>query len=87
MSPSMAFPRPKKLYIVFGEPIYMEKLPAELDERGKRKYILDRIDEFYVRMEEEDKKKYGGKRKGRHDRDDKDRRYHKDRHDKGWYQG
>ena len=60
MSPSMAFPRPKKLYTVFGEPIYMEKLPPELDERGKRKYILDKIDEFYVKMDKEDKEKYGG---------------------------
>ena len=57
-APHMKFPRPRKLYVAFGDAIDPAALPEELDEKGRRKYILDRLDEFYKKMDEEDRKKY-----------------------------
>ena len=57
-APHMKLPRPRKLYVIFGDPIDPARLPEELDEKAKRKYILDRIEEFYKKMDEEDRKKY-----------------------------
>jgi len=58
MSPAMTFPRPRKVYVNFGKPIYMEEIPAELGEKEKRRYILDKIEEYYKKMDAEDKKRY-----------------------------
>lgn len=55
MSPDMTFPRPKKLYVRFGEPIYMENLPAEFSVKEKIALILDKINEFYKNMDAADK--------------------------------
>ena len=58
MSPEMKFPRPRKLTVTFGDPIWPDKLPEELDERGKRRYMLEKISEFYEQEDAKDKKKY-----------------------------
>ena len=55
MSPAMKFPRPRKLTVTFGDPIWPDKLPDTLDERGKRRYILEKISEFYEREDAKDK--------------------------------
>lgn len=58
MAPHMKFPRPRKLTVTFGDPIYPGALPEELDERGKRRYILEKIEEFYKAEDAKDKAKY-----------------------------
>ena len=58
MSPHMKFPRPKKLYVVYGDPIFPSQIPQELNEKEKRKYILDKIEEFYREMDAKDREKY-----------------------------
>ncbi len=60
MSPHMKFPRPRKLYVVYGEPISPSQMPQELNEKEKRKYILDKIEEFYGEMDAKDREKYPG---------------------------
>lgn len=58
MSPHMKFPRPRKLYVVFGDMIDPAEIPAELDEKAKRRYILDKIEVFYREMDAKDREKY-----------------------------
>lgn len=58
LAPHMKFPRPRKLTVTFGEMIDPSSLPKELDEKEKRKYLLDKIQEFYVKMDQLDKEKY-----------------------------
>ncbi|MGE4446643.1 MAG: hypothetical protein AB7C92_08400, partial [Synergistaceae bacterium] len=58
MSPHMKFPRPRKLYVVYGDPIFPSEIPQELTEKEKRKYILDKIEEFYREMDAKDREKY-----------------------------
>lgn len=58
LSPHMKFPRPCKLEVVFGDPIYPEDIPKELNEKEKRRYLLDKIEEFYVLMDNKDREKY-----------------------------
>ncbi len=55
MAPDMTLPRPTKIYVEFGEPIYMEDLPSELNDREKIALILDKINEFYKKMDAKDK--------------------------------
>jgi len=55
MAPYMKFPRPRKLYVVFGKPIDPGKLPENLTEKEKLKYILNKISEFYKEMDEKDR--------------------------------
>jgi len=55
MAPDMTFPRPVKVYIEFGEPIYMEDLPQDVKDREKIAIILDKINEFYKKKDAEDK--------------------------------
>ncbi len=58
MSPHMKFPRPRKLYVVYGDPIFPAEIPKELMEIEKRKYILEKIEEFYRKMDAKDREKY-----------------------------
>lgn len=58
LAPHMKFPRPRKITVTFGNLIDPTALPNELDEKGKRQYILDKISEFYKQMDEKDQKKY-----------------------------
>lgn len=58
MSPHMTFPRPRKLYVVFGDPIDPADIPKEFGEKEKRQYILDKINEFYKEMDEKDRELY-----------------------------
>ena len=58
LSPHMKFPRPCKLYVVYGDPIFPSEIPAESTEKEKRKYILDKIEEFYIEMDTKDREKY-----------------------------
>jgi len=58
MSPHMKFPRPRKLYVVYGDPIFPAEIPQELTEKEKRKYILEKIEEFYRKMDAKDREKY-----------------------------
>lgn len=58
LSPSMHFPLPYKVTVTFGKPIYPSEIPADLGNKAKRQYILDKIDEFYHKMDEADRKLY-----------------------------
>lgn len=58
LAPHMKFPRPRKLYVVFGDPIDPADIPEGLSEKEKRKYILNRIEAFYKEMDINDKEKY-----------------------------
>ncbi|NLV81434.1 MAG: 1-acyl-sn-glycerol-3-phosphate acyltransferase [Synergistaceae bacterium] len=58
LSPHMKFPRPRKITVTFGDPIDPNFLPVGLDERGKRKYILNKIEDFYKQMDAKDREKY-----------------------------
>jgi len=62
LAPHMKFPRPRKIYVVFGDPIYPSEIPQDLSEKEKRKYILDRIESFYKEMDAKDRAQYGSKR-------------------------
>lgn len=41
--PHLKFPRPRKIRVVFGEPIYPADIPGELSEKQKRSFILDKL--------------------------------------------
>ena len=58
MSPHMKYPRPRKLYVVYGDPIFPSEIPQEMNEKEKRKYILDKIEEFFREMDAKDREKY-----------------------------
>lgn len=58
LSPQMKFPRPRKLTVTFGDPIDPAALPEGLTEKEKRRYILDKIEEFYRAEDAKDKAKY-----------------------------
>lgn len=58
LSPHMKFPRPCKLYVVYGEPIDPAGLPDGLTEKEKRRYILSEIEAFYKEMDARDRKLY-----------------------------
>ncbi len=55
MAPDMTLPRPHRVYVEFGEPIFMEELPSELSDKDKIRLILDKINEFYRKMDAKDK--------------------------------
>lgn len=55
LSPHMSFPRPVKLRVEFGDPIDPAAIPAELDDKAKRRYILEKIEAFYKEMDAKDK--------------------------------
>lgn len=55
MARDMKFPRPTKVYVEFGEPIYMEDLPSDLKDKEKIAIILEKINEFYKKKDAEDK--------------------------------
>lgn len=55
MARDMKFPRPTRLYVEFGEPIYMEDLPQELKDKEKIAIILEKINAFYKKKDAEDK--------------------------------
>ncbi|MDO5116337.1 MAG: lysophospholipid acyltransferase family protein [Synergistaceae bacterium] len=57
-APHMKFPRPHKLTVVFGDPIDPAALPEGLNEKEKRRYILEKIEEFYRAEDAKDKEKY-----------------------------
>ena len=54
----MRFPRPCKLTFTFGDPIDPAQLPEGLNEKEKRRYILDKIEEFYKEQDAIDKAKH-----------------------------
>lgn len=58
LSPHMKFPRPYKLSVTFGDPIDPATIPEGLKEKEKRRYILDKIEEFYKAEDAKDKAKY-----------------------------
>ena len=58
LPPHKTFPRPKKLSVIFGDPIDPAKLPEGLNEKEKRRYILSKIEEFYKEQDDIDKAKY-----------------------------
>ncbi|MCD8392142.1 MAG: 1-acyl-sn-glycerol-3-phosphate acyltransferase [Cloacibacillus porcorum] len=58
LSPQMKFPRPRKLTVTFGDPIDPAALPEGLTEKEKRRYILDKIEEFFRAEVAKDKAKY-----------------------------
>lgn len=58
LAPHMKFPRPRKITVTFGNLIDPTALPDGLDEKSKRKYILDKIGDFYRQMDAKDKEKY-----------------------------
>ncbi|MEG1641578.1 MAG: lysophospholipid acyltransferase family protein [Synergistaceae bacterium] len=58
MAPHMKFPRPSKITVTYGKEIDPTLIPTDFDEKAKRKYILDKIEEFYKKMDESDRKKY-----------------------------
>ena len=63
LAPHMRFPRPRKITVTFGEAIDPAAFPAEMDDKAKRAYILETIEKFYLKMQEEDRKKYPLKEK------------------------
>lgn len=58
LAPHMRFPRPCKLTVTFGDPIDPAGLPETLSEKEKRRYILDKIEEFYREQDAIDKEKH-----------------------------
>lgn len=58
LAPHMRFPRPRKLYLVFGDPIDPTALPEGLKEKEKLQYILNKIEEFYKEMDAKDRELY-----------------------------
>ena len=58
LAPHMRFPRPCKLTVTFGDPIDPAQLPEGLSEKEKRRYILDKIEEFYKEQDAADKAKH-----------------------------
>ena len=58
LAPHMRFPRPCKLTVTFGDPIDPAQLPEGLNEKEKRRYILDKIEEFYKEQDAADKAKH-----------------------------
>ena len=58
LAPHMRFPRPCKLTVTFGDPIDPAQLPEGLNEKEKRRYILDKIEEFYKEQDAIDKAKH-----------------------------
>ena len=58
LSPHMKFPRPCKLEVVFGDPIYPAEIPDGLNEKEKRRYLLERIEAFYRKMDADDRERY-----------------------------
>lgn len=59
-SPHMKFPRPKKLYVVYGDPIFPLEIGEGATEKEKRSHILDKIEEFYKKMDAKDREGYRG---------------------------
>lgn len=62
LAPHMKFPRPRKVTVTFGDIIDPSTFPAEFDEKEKRKYILEKIEEFYIKMDLKDREKYPRKK-------------------------
>ena len=58
LSPHMKFPRPCKLSVTFGDAIDPAGIDENLPDKEKRRYILDRIEEFYKAEDAKDKEKY-----------------------------
>ncbi|MCF0248479.1 MAG: 1-acyl-sn-glycerol-3-phosphate acyltransferase [Synergistes sp.] len=58
LSRHMTFPRPCKLTVTFGDPIDPASLPEDMPEKEKRRYILDKIEEFYRAEDAKDKEKH-----------------------------
>lgn len=55
LAPHMKFPRPRKITVHFGEIIDPMKIPGDLPEKGKRAFILGRINEYYQMMDKKDR--------------------------------
>ena len=58
LAPHMRFPRPCKLTVTFGDPRDPAQLPEGLNEKEKRRYILDKFEEFYKEQDAIDKAKH-----------------------------
>lgn len=55
LAPQMKFPRPRKITVHFGEAIDPLTIPADLSEKEKRAFILDKINEYYQIMDQKDR--------------------------------
>ncbi|MDO4987870.1 MAG: lysophospholipid acyltransferase family protein [Synergistes sp.] len=58
MSPHMIFPRPRKIFVTIGKPIYLTDLPQDMQDKEKRRLILEKISAFYEEEDAKDKAKY-----------------------------
>ncbi len=51
--PHYVIPRPHKITITFGDPIYPDRLPEEMPEKEKRRFLLDELQKSLETMRDE----------------------------------
>lgn len=58
LAPHMKFPRPRKITVTFGKAIDPLSFPPDMNDKEKRRFILESLEAFYKEMDEKDRAMY-----------------------------